>query len=124
MTPELYKETIPFLRQIPDQLYYSLDFSEFHLPTGLIAVLRELLETELGQYVMTYNAYVFNRNVPIQRHLCANVKGAELTETQLARLTTAETLTIPNGVRLVIYQNPLTFIKPEESTIYEYKMKR
>lgn len=111
------REAIPFLKQIPDDIYFRLDASEFHLPVGQAACVRNELETRLGHYIMTYNAEVFNLEFPIKRHLCANVKGAKLTDEQLMMLCDYERKVRDKGVSLVAYQKPLKLISPEDSEL-------
>lgn len=118
------REAIPFLKQIPDNIYFRLDTSEFHLPVGKTARARNELETRLGHYVMTYNAEVFNLEVPIERHLCANVKGAKLTDEQLMMLSDYERKVRDKHVSLVAYQKPLELIFADDSKLVKlYKEK-
>lgn len=112
------REAIPFLKQIPDEIYFRLDAGELRLPVGEIAQIRTELEKMLGHYVMTYNADVFNIDVPLERHLCANIKEAKLTEEQLVRLQDYEKKAKDKGVSLVAYQNPLEVISPQESKLF------
>lgn len=111
------REAIPFLKQIPNDIYFRLDISEFYLPVGKTARVRNELEERLGYYVMTYNADVFNLEVPVERHLCANVKGAKLTDKQFMTLCDYERKVRDRGVSLVAYQKPLELTPPEESEL-------
>lgn len=106
---------IPFLKQIPEAILYNLDTSELYLPSAGINALREQLESQLGHYVMTYKADVFNRDVPPKRHLCVNLQGAQLSPAQLAVLSAFEAKVRAEGVSFVVYQRPLTLIAPENS---------
>lgn len=118
------REAISFLKQIPNDIYFRLDASEFHFPIGKTARIRFELEEKLGHYVMTYNAGVFNLAIPVDRHLCANVKGAKLTDEELFMLDTYERKVRDKGVSLVAYQNPFELTRPEESDLaklYEEK---
>ena len=118
------REAIPFLKQVPDDIYFRLDTSEFHLPVGKTVQVRNELETILGHYVMTYNAEVFNLEIPVERHLCANIKQAKLTGDQLMVLCDYERKVRSKGVGLVTYQNPLELISPAESNLAKlYKEK-
>lgn len=76
---ELFRKEIPFLRLIPDEIYLRLDITEFLLPYGRIKKAREELETLCDGYVMTYKADTFIRTNPISSHLCANLRGKDLT---------------------------------------------
>ncbi len=103
------RKVVPFLNLIPDQLYFELDPSEFHLPTGVVALLRKELEEKLGQYVMTYDRLVFCEDIPIEKHLCANLQGAILTGEQRQILDEYEQKVRKNNVSFVVYQKPLLF---------------
>lgn len=112
------REVIPFLKKIPDEIYFGLHTAEFYLPDVEISSLREELEQKLGHYVMTYNARVFNLDIPMEKHLCAHIKGAGLTEEQSTILDIYENKVKKQGVRLVVYQNPLEIIQPEQSELF------
>lgn len=119
------RKAVPFLKQIPDDVYFRLDTSELSLPVGKVAIIRNELEDRLGHYVMTYNANVFNLDVPVERHLCANVKEAKLTDEQLMMLCNYENQIRDRGVTLVAYQKPFELIPPEESELAKlYKEKQ
>ena len=110
---------IPFLAQVPDPIYYQLDSSQFVLPKGNIARLRVMLEDEIGHFVMTYRADTFNLTIPLERHLCAVLAGAELTAEQITLLQHYEARTKPNGISLVVYKRPLELINSRESWLFE-----
>src|SRR5438067_2423664 len=117
-----FRSAIPFLQNVPDEVYYSLDTSEFHLPGGEISSAREELEAALGFYVMTYNRLVFNLHKPLEAHLCVHVQGAELDKEQLGLLEQYEGQTSVRNVSLVVYQRPLILINPIDSplaTVYD-----
>ena len=115
---------IPFLQQIPEQLYLKLDITEFHLPKGKVSAVRGRLEEKLGQHVMTYKRDVFNLTIPVDRHLCANLKGADLSQEQLDLLQSSEGELAEENVSLVVYQNPIELIDPADSAIAKlYKEK-
>jgi len=112
------REAIPFLKQIPDEIYFRLDVGELHLPVGEIAQIRIKLEKILGYNIMTYDATIFNFDIPIEQQLCANVRGAKLTDEQLATLQDYEKKVKDKGVSFVAYQNPLELISPQESELF------
>ncbi len=111
------REAIPFLRGIPDKIYFGLDTFEFYLPVGEIAQTRHSLEETIGSFVMTYNRDVFNLEIPAARHLCANLKGAELTTEQFALLRQYEGMYVENRVSFVVYQKPLVLTPPQNSAL-------
>lgn len=115
-----FREAIPFLKQIPDNLYFQLDTSEFYFPDPLVNQARKYLEGELNCFVMTYNKEVFNLEIPINAHLCANLKGATLTPDQLKILNSYESYyRETHPVSFVAYTKPLELIDPQESPIHK-----
>lgn len=117
MIKEAFRESIPFLREIPDAIYSKLDTSEFVMPDEEIDQIRQVLESLLQAHVMTYNSQVFNTHVPPEAHLCGNLKGADLSEEQLRILQTYEGFVRPKGVSFVVYQKPIQLINPKESPV-------
>lgn len=113
------RRAISFLQDIPDQIYFQLDTSEFYLPVGEVAQSRKELEGQIGHFVMTYKRDVFNLTIPVERHLCANVKGASLTAKELALVLNFENRQLKNNVSFVAYQNPLEIISPQQSDLYK-----
>ncbi|MDB4979185.1 MAG: hypothetical protein JWM56_1371 [Candidatus Peribacteria bacterium] len=111
---------IPFLQSIPDNFYYQLDPREFLLPDAIVSAAREELEELLGHYVMTYNKDVFLEDVPAEKHLCAHLAGALLTDEQKKILEKYETAYTSHGVSFVVYEKPLRIIPVESSTIHEW----
>ena len=118
------RENVAFLKEIPDDIYFKLDPSELYLPDDDIAKLRSELETRLGHYIMTYNADVFNLTIPIERHLCANLKEVVLTGEQLKILQDYERRVKEKGVTFVAYQKPLKLISPEQSQLFAFYKER
>jgi len=112
-----FRHRIPFLKQIPDEIYYGLDTREFHLPSGKIARIREQLEQELGHYVMTYKSTTFFPNTDPNKHLCVNLKKAALDRKQTEILNKYEKITSQYGVSLAIYKNPIELIKPIQEAV-------
>lgn len=113
------RRAISFLQDIPDEIYFQLDSSEFYLPVGEVAQSRKELEDQIGHFVMTYKRDVFNLTIPVERHLCANVKGANLTEQELSLLLNFENRHAENNVSFVAYQKPLEIISPHQSNLYK-----
>jgi hypothetical protein len=119
------RDKIPFLKQVPDDLYFKLDSRGLYLPGPAIKRVRERLEEKTGHFVMTYERAIFDLDLPIETHLCALLEGAALNSQQLDNLKDAESLTIPLGVSLVIYRNPLKIIDPHQSWLSNlYNQKR
>ena len=114
------REVIPFLQEIPDDVYFFLDTSEFYLPLNEIAEARVILESQLGHFIMTYKRDVFNLEIPVERHLCANIKGAALLSGQLDMLQEYESEYAEHNVSFVAYQNPLELISPRDSVLQQF----
>ena len=111
------RKSIPFLRLIPDYIYFNLDSDEFYIPTGHVSNLRSELEEKLNHYVMAYKRDVFLKNVEGRRHLCANLMGARLSVGQRCLLEKYEEKVVNFGVSFVVYQKPLMFTNPETSSV-------
>lgn len=111
------RRSISFLQDIPDKIYFQLDSSEFYLPAGEVAQSRKELEEKLGHFIMTYKRDVFKLTTPVERHLCANVRGANLSKQELALLLNFENRHVENNVSFVAYQNPLEIISPQQSDL-------
>src|SRR3990172_3974439 len=118
------RRVIPFLQEIPDPIYFRLDNSEFYLPDNGIAKERSMLEEQIGHHIMIYKRDVFNLAIPVDRHLCANIKGAELLPEQLELLQTFEIRNTEIGVSFVAYQNPLVLIDPQTSALQQFYRER
>jgi hypothetical protein len=104
------RQSIPFLNQIPDRVYFQLDPCELYLPVGRVAVLRCNLEQQLNHYVMTYKRKIFASHLSFHNHLCANLKGAPLTKIQKKLLDQYESIVAPLDVSFVIYKKPIEII--------------
>ncbi len=114
---ENYRERIPWFQQILDEIYLKLDPSEFYFPDDGVEKTRRQLERLLGMFVMTYNASISSLDIPVYAHLCANVKGADLSPEQVSVLQTHEGEVKSRGVSFVVYQRPLEIINPNNSPI-------
>lgn len=114
------RNAVPFLQEIPDSLYFMLDTKELYLPSGRVQEVRTALEEDLNHYVMTYKRNIFNLAVPVDRHLCANIKGASLTNGELKLLQDREAEVAEHAVSLVVYQNPLQLINPAQSDLVRF----
>lgn len=112
-----YRKTIPFLRYIPDSLYFAIDPIGYVVPKGIVARARKELEEKLGHYVMSYDRSIFKLDIPLQAHLCALLKGAVLTENQKQILKTYEDDFRDLGVSFVVYQKPLMLLDPKQSIL-------
>src|SRR5215212_7935630 len=96
-------QKIPLFGYIDKNVFQELDFSGFVLPFGTIEALRAELEAKLSHFVVSYKAEVCNLEIPLEAHLCARIKGAELTLEQLKLLRTYEKRSKPRGVTFVVY---------------------
>lgn len=113
------REAVPFLREIPDDVYLGLDPGEWHIPQGAIADARSQLEEALNEHVMTYRRDLFLKDIPIERHLCARLAGAELDEARKKVLEEYENRFRDAGVSFVVYKKPVTVIPVEDSYIFK-----
>lgn len=111
-----FRLKIPFLQQIPDDIYFNLCTEEWLFPINKIEEDRRKLEQEIGHYVMTYKAHVFRRDIPLHQHLCARLSGAELSEIEL-HILSSYGRGEKTGVNFVVYQKPLSYISPEQSPL-------
>lgn len=114
-----FRELIPFLKQIPDDIYFTLDISDFVLPMKSINRLREELEMKLGHYVMTYKLKGWHLNNSVEMHLCAHVKPAELTKAQVCLLKKYERRVKSKNISFSVYQKPLKPINVRKSRIFQ-----
>lgn len=117
---EEFRRAIPFLQQIPILIYEHLDTREWFMPDPDVNCVRMRLEKELGHFVMTYHRDVFNRTIPVESHLCANIQGALLTDKQLEMLKQEENKLSYLQVSFVAYQKPLKITNPSESSLGVY----
>lgn len=69
---------IPFLRLIPDSVYFTRIETEFVVPNAMIQIVRTTLEQALDSYVMTYSLNGFDEERQTKHHLCQLVKQAQL----------------------------------------------
>lgn len=114
------REAVPFLADIPDGLYHSLDPREWFVPQGDVAVARRELEAAVGGHVMTYRRGTFLQDVPPERHLCGRVAGAVLDDAQAALLHAYEERFRAADVSFVVYAKPLSFIDVEDSPVFRH----
>lgn len=117
-----FRRKIPFLNLIPNKIYFNLDPSEFYLPDSNINIVRSKLEKELGHYVMTYKT-TLNTRILLEKHLCANVKVAKLTEKQIKILQDYEKKYKNKDISFGVYNKPLKLINPKKSDIYKLYVK-
>ncbi len=110
---------IPLFSDLPSKFLETLDFSGFNYPDQQIETLRNNLELKLNHYVVSYKADVCNLNTPLESHLCALIKGADLKSEELKLLNIYEAISKKSNVTFVIYQKPVQFINPYESAIAE-----
>jgi hypothetical protein len=113
-----FSKKITFLQEIPHEIASQLSVDEFYFPDKEVDKARRGLEQLFGQYVMSYKGNVFRTDLPIATHLCANYKGAGLTEKQIECLNFYETKLQQRNIRFVIYKKPLTKIALAESPFF------
>lgn len=106
------RDTIPFLRDIPDDIYRELDPDEWLLPTGDIERARTELELGLKANVMTYKKDTFRKDLPAHGHLCMNLEGAALNPFQKEVLRFYEERFADRNVSFVAYAKPLRILQP------------
>jgi len=112
-----FRQIIPFLRDIPDAIFYELHPGEWYLPSGDVESARQRLEAELDAYVMTYTRGVFLKELPACRHLCMCLEGASLDGWQKAILHAFERRFTDRGVSFVAYRKPLRILDVASSAI-------
>ncbi|MBI2578872.1 MAG: hypothetical protein HYW26_04120 [Candidatus Aenigmarchaeota archaeon] len=105
-----FRKRIPFLRLIPDKVYFDLNFDEFFLPDDEINELRKSLESMLNHYVMTYKTNGFDDKMPKEKHLCFNLEIAELNVRQMKILSDFESIAKRKGVSFCVYRKPLKLV--------------
>ena len=110
---------IPLFSILPPKILSTLDFSGFKFPDQRIELLRQNLEQKLNHYVVSYKADICNLDTPLESHLCARVKGADLTPEELKLLNIYEAISKKSNVTFVVYQKPLQYINPYTSAISE-----
>lgn len=118
------RNIIPFLKQIPDNIFFNLDIAELFLPEKDITSAREELEEKLNHHVMTYNKNIFNLDIPAEKHLCAHLKPAKLTKNQLKILELFENRFISKNVNFIVYEKPLSLIPVSKSAIYKLQVSK
>lgn len=114
-----FTKKLPFLQQIPQTISSQLSVDEFYFPDQEVDEARRRLELAFGQYVMSYKAGVFRKDLPFSAHLCANYKGAILSAKQVALLNFCESICKSRNVSFVVYQKPLTQISIQESPFFK-----
>lgn len=106
---KLFRKRIPFLNLIEDDIYFSLDFSEFVLPDERVNELREKLEKDLDAYVMTYKLNGISLNGNFDRYLCGNIKTATLDIKDLRILNDYENAVKDFGISFCVYEKPISY---------------
>ena len=90
-----------------------------------LAKAREELEKKTNANIMTYKKGEFNLDIPIKKHLCANLESANLSEKDMKTLKHFEEKFSKEKVSFVAYAKPLQMIDViKKSPIYKlYKEK-
>lgn len=114
-----FRKEIPLFADMPENVFNVLDLSHFRLPRGQVGAWRSELERDLGHYLVSYRANVCNIEIPLETHLCALVKGADLIPSQVKQLNDYEARSKRFGVTYVVYQKPIEYIDPQTSAIAE-----
>lgn len=125
-TLQQFRGAIPFLRKVPDGVYFNLNPWSFHYPEGEIARLRVELEGLVDNHVMTYQRDKFDLVSPLEEHLCAVLDMPDLNSNpeSLAILNQYEARVIPDNVSFVVYQKPVKVINPYASWLAPIYRKR
>lgn len=110
-------DKIPLFSNLPLNILKILDFSGFKSPSQNIEILRQILEQKLNHFVVSYKADVCNLESPLESHLCALVKEANLNPNQLKLLNIYEAISKQQNVTFVVYQKPIEYINPYTSAI-------
>lgn len=114
------RKTTPFFQYIPTRILLNLSLHELCIPQGEVARLRMELEQELNHFVVSYDRDVFLKYTLLQKHICANFRGAQLRDEQIKTLQTYEQKVQKYKVSFVIYQKPLEIIDPQSSPMAEF----
>lgn len=110
-----FRKKIFFLNLISNDVYYSLDFTEFVYPNEYISNLREELERQLDAFVMTYKAEGLKLVGDFKKYLCANIKTKKLSQRELSILKNFEAEAMKHGVSFCVYQKPIEYFDNKES---------
>ena len=100
-------ESLPFLRQLPDNLIQSLDTSTLYVPDRIVAEICTRFESRFRCHIMTYRTVPLETNRQEGRHLCRLLVPACITESQLEELKEGEVACRDKGVVFVAYTKPL-----------------
>lgn len=102
---EELKEKINFLKEIPPELYYTINTHELLLPNDELNKIRIELEQKINCNVMTYKL----KGKSSGKQLCQIIKTAKLTLEQLNTLKEYESKTKILGASLCAYKKPISF---------------
>jgi hypothetical protein len=118
-----FREVFKFLYQIPDSIYFQLSSRELYLPSPKLYSFISSLSDKLDHHVITYNSAIFDLSISPEKHLCARLKGAELSKKQKDILSKYESETKKYGVSLVVYKKPIELIELHTSALYNFYQK-
>jgi hypothetical protein len=104
-----FRDKIPFLVHIPDDIYHTLSPSEWYEPFGAIEQARLELEEELDCYVMTYKRY--GPDIPWETQLFVYIREADLPPEKQIILYAANDVVRRLGIKFQAYQKPLQLRK-------------
>lgn len=116
----LFRQQIPFLQEIPKGIYFQLSTREWVYPSKSLQQFITELSDLLDHYVMPYKAKTFDLSMPLEKHLCATIRGASLSSRQRLLLEAYEQKAKQFQVTLSIYQKPLQLIDGEDTSIARY----
>jgi hypothetical protein len=105
-----FRNKIPFLAFIPDDIYHTLSPSEWYEPFGEIEQARQELEEQLHCYVMLYKRY--RPLIPWEKQLCVYIKDAHLTPKKQSILHAYNDAVWELGIECEAYQKPLQMRTP------------
>jgi len=106
---EHFRSVYPFLQELPDPVYFSLDPSDWYEPQGIIERLSMELAAKLNAHILI--AHRFADHIPWHRQLETNVATATLPEPQRALLAEYNDSFADLGIHFVAYTKPLKLRK-------------
>jgi len=103
------KTQIPFLKKIPNEIYYELNTDNFVIPNDFTKKLIRILEKKLNGYVMVYS---FKKDLKkdAKKELCEYYSQAKLGKKEIILLKTYEKILKKYDVSLCVYEKPLKLL--------------
>lgn len=117
MDKSIVIKKINMLQLLPAQLIDHINFSEFkfdNLPKELV----RRLEKDLNCFIVPYKRSIFRKDISINKHLCANIKGKSLSLSQIDELHFFEQLVKNQNTSFVVYEKPYRIIDIKHSPFF------